>query len=253
MSKRDQISTLLKGIESGDPASVVVVNEARYVQHNPMTREGSVGLAELFKRLSQTSPKVVLARMFEDGDYVFGHVEYDFATVAVGFEVFRFEDGFAVEHWDNLQHRPDGPNPSGRSMLDGSTELTDLDVTEVNRSLGRAFVTQVLVGRQLDRFGRYIDDDLIEHDPHRSDGAEQLRTALEAELPNGDPVLAYRTLHRVLAEGNFVLCASEGALDGVHSALYDLFRIADGKIVEHWDSIEPIPPRSDWQNDNGKF
>jgi predicted SnoaL-like aldol condensation-catalyzing enzyme len=57
----------------------------------------------------------------------------------------------------------------------------------------------------------------------------------------------------VLAEGNFVLCAAEGTFDGVNSALYDLVRIADGKIVEHWDSIEPIPPRSEWNNDNGKF
>ena len=253
MTKRDQIRTLLKGIETGDPESVVVVNEAKYVQHNPMTSEGSVGLAELFKRLSQTSPRVQLVRMFEDGDFVFGHVEYDFATIAVGFEVFRFEDGFAVEHWDNLQHRPDEPNLSGRTMLDGSTELFDLELTETNRSLGRAFAEEVLIGRQLGLFDRYVHDELIEHDPHRADGADQLRAALAAELANGDPVLAYHTLHRVLAEGNFVLCAGEGALGGVHSAVYDLFRIADGKIVEHWDSIEPIPPRSEWQNDNGKF
>ena len=60
-------------------------------------------------------------------------------------------------------------------------------------------------------------------------------------------------LHRVLAEGSFVLSVSEGSLGGVHSSFYDLFRIAEGKIVEHWDTIEAIPPRSDWKNDNGKF
>ncbi len=32
-----------------------------------------------------------------------------------------------------------------------------------------------------------------------------------------------------------------------------LFRVAEGKLVEHWDTIEAIPPRSAWKNDNGKF
>ena len=50
--RKDQIRKLLKGIETGDPESVTVVNENKYIQHNPLTREGSEGLAELFKRLS---------------------------------------------------------------------------------------------------------------------------------------------------------------------------------------------------------
>jgi predicted SnoaL-like aldol condensation-catalyzing enzyme len=252
-TKRAQIRTLLKGIETGDPESVVVVNEAKYVQHNPMTKEGSEGLAELFKRLSQTSPRVVILRMFEDGDYVFGHVEYDFAEVVTGFEVFRFEDGFAVEHWDNLQHQQSEPNASGHTMIDGATDITDLDRTESNRELVRSFADEVLVDRSLDRLGHYVSDDLIEHDPRRSDGFAVLRTALAETTSAGEPTIGYGRIHRVLAEGNFVLSAAEGTFDGVHSALYDLVRIADGQIVEHWDSIEAIPPRSEWNNVNGKF
>jgi predicted SnoaL-like aldol condensation-catalyzing enzyme len=57
----------------------------------------------------------------------------------------------------------------------------------------------------------------------------------------------------LLVEGNFGLCVSEGFLDGVHSSFYDLFRVADGKIVEHWDTTEAVPPRSEWKNENGKF
>ena len=61
----DRIRALLKSIETGDPAGVSVVNEARYIQHNPQTREGSEGLAALFKRLSETSPRVNVVRAFE--------------------------------------------------------------------------------------------------------------------------------------------------------------------------------------------
>ena len=88
--RKDQICALLKGIETGDPRAVEVVNESMYIQHNPLTREGNEGLAELFKRLAKTSPKVEIVRVFADGDYVFAHTDYDFNVREVGFEVFRF-------------------------------------------------------------------------------------------------------------------------------------------------------------------
>lgn len=142
-SKKEQICTLLKGIETGDPESVTVVNESKYIQHNPLTRTGNVGLAELFKRLSKTNPHVEIVRVFEDGEFVFAHTDYDFNVVEVGFEVFRFENGLVVEHWDNLQSKPSGPNLSGHTMLDGATEAIDLDKTEENRAFIRSFVDEV--------------------------------------------------------------------------------------------------------------
>ncbi|MBL8942455.1 MAG: hypothetical protein JNK45_04875, partial [Myxococcales bacterium] len=63
----------------------------------------------------------------------------------------------------------------------------------------------------------------------------------------------YTRVHRVLAEGNFVLVMSEGEYGGVATAFYDLFRVEGGKIAEHWDTIEPIPARESWKNPNGKF
>ena len=101
--RKDQICTLLKGIETGDEASVAVVSAEKYIQHNPQTHEGGEGLAALFKRLSRSSPRVNIVRIFSDGDYVFGHTEYDFSSSRIGFEVFRFEGDLAVEHWDNIQ------------------------------------------------------------------------------------------------------------------------------------------------------
>ena len=73
--RKKQIYTLLKGIETGDAEAVAVVDEEKYIQHNPQTHEGSEGLAALFKRLSKTSPRVNLVRVFEDGDYIFAHTE----------------------------------------------------------------------------------------------------------------------------------------------------------------------------------
>ena len=252
LKKKDQIRAFLKAIETGDAAAVEVVNEEKYIQHNPHTHEGSEGLAVLFKRLSKTEPRVNIVRAFEDGDFVFAHTEYDFSTEEIGFEVFRFEDGRAVEHWDNLQSRQ-GPNPAGRSMVDGPTEAEDPARTEANRDTVRSFVGEVFVGRQLDRLEGYFDGErLVQHDPEIGDGLPSWRAALEA-MHDGAPRLRYDCIHRVLAEGNFVLCVSEGFLAGVHSSFYDLFRLEAGKLVEHWNTIEAVPPRAEWKNDNGKF
>lgn len=251
-SNKDRIAALLKSIETGDPGPVAVVNEAKYIQHNPQTQEGSEGLAALFKRLSLTNPRVNIVRRFEDGDYVFAHTEYDFATRRIGFELFRFEDGQAVEHWDNIQPRL-GPNPSGRIMVDGPTISTDHHLTEQNRELIRAFVNSVLIECRHDQLADFIDaENYAEHNPRLSDDIETLKTAL-AERHGDRPAIDYRQQHRLHAEGDFVLSVCEGENHGVHSSFYDLFRVANGKIVEHWDTTEKIAPKSEWKNNNGKF
>lgn len=252
LAKKEQIRALLKSIETGDPGPIAVVNEDRNIQHNPQTHEGSEGLAALFQRLSKTSPRVNIVRAFEDGEFVFAHTEYDFSRRNVGFEVFRFEEGRAVEHWDNIQARQE-PNQSGRSMVDGPTAAVDHELTEVNRALVRSFLELVLIGGQLDQLTDYVTEDAFaEHNPELADDISILRRALDAS--DGSPRhIDYRRVHRVLAEGNFVLGVCEGNSGGAHCAFYDLFRVVDGRLVEHWDTTETIAPRSAWKNNNGKF
>ena len=102
LKRKNQIRALLKGIETGDPDSVAVVNSDKYIQHNPQTREGGEGLAALFKRLSRSSPRVNVVRAFSDGDYVFAHTEYEFSF----YDLFRLNQGKLVEHWDTTEAIP---------------------------------------------------------------------------------------------------------------------------------------------------
>ena len=252
VSKKDQIRALLKSIETGNSEPIAVVNEAKYIQHNPQTHEGSEGLAVLFQSLSRTSPRVNIVRTFEDGDFVFAHTEYDFTNRNIGFEVFRFEDGQAVEHWDNIQRRQ-GHNKIGRSMVDGPTEAVDHELTESNRAFVRSFVETVLVDGELSRLADYVDEKTYaEHNPRLIDNVSAFKIELEVS-DKGQRHVDYQQVHRVLAEGNFVLCVSEGFLGEDHSAFYDLFRVEEGKLAEHWDTTEKIAPKNEWKNDNGKF
>ena len=243
--RKAKIRSLLGAIATGDPAAVAVVDESRYIQHNPQTHEGSEGLAALFARLAKTNPRVNLVRVFADGDFVFAHTEYDFATRRIGFEVFRFDGEYAVEHWDNIQPRL-GPNASGRSMVDGPTAATDLERTEAMRARVHSFVEDVLIPADFAAVAAYVEANLVQHHWDSVDG----RDAFVARLRNG---ARYTKLHRVLAEGSFVLAVSEGFDGDRHVAFYDLFRLNGQRIAEHWCTIEEVPPASEWKNHNGKF
>jgi len=253
LNKKEKIHELLKGIETGDPDAVSVVNEGKYIQHNPQTHEGSEGLAVLFKRLSETSPHVNIVRIFEDGDFVFAHTEYDFSTRNIGFEIFRFENNQAVEHWDNIQKRK-GPNSSGHTMVDGITEVTDHEITEKNRLVIQSFVENVLIQGQLDKLNDYINQNqYTEHNPGLGDDLTGLRVNLSTSSQDNLNYINYDKCHHILAEGNFVMSVCEGHANQAPTSFFDLYRLKSGMIIEHWDTTESIPPRSEWKNNNGKF
>ncbi|CAH8197840.1 hypothetical protein VAEKB19_3260001 [Vibrio aestuarianus] len=85
-----------------------------------------------------------------------------------------------------------------------------------------------------------------------ADGLSGLGVALKQLAEAGMPMV-YSKNHVIIGEGNFMLSVSEGQFMNQHVAFYDLFRVDNGKIVEHWDTIEAIPPKSEWKNGNGKF
>jgi len=132
-------------------------------------------------------------------------------------------------------------------MVDGVTEVTDHEMTESNRKIVKSFVDEVLIQGDLDKLNGYINQEhYVEHNPKLGDDIGQLKTVLS-------DFSDYKQCHRLLAEGNFVLSVCEGYDNKIHTSFFDLYRIDDGKIVEHWDTTEAIPLRSEWKNSNGKF
>ncbi len=252
LSHKQKALSLLKSIETGDPVPAGYIDPERYTQHNTGIADGAAGFAELLKKLPPKSAKVNTARVFQDGDFVVTHTEYDFFGPKIGFDIFRFEKGKIVEHWDNLQSTQKA-NPSGHTMIDGPTEIGDAAPTARNKKLVRSFVEDVLVNGRMDALAGYFDGDrYIQHNPAIADNLSGLARALK-ELAKQGIVMKYDRIHRVLGEGNFVLVVSEGSFGGKHTSFYDLFRVEKGKIAEHWDVIETISPKEEWKNANGKF
>jgi len=252
LTNKEKVVALLTSIETGDPTPIGYINPDTYIQHNLMVADGLEGFGAVMKQLPEGSAKATVARAFQDGDYVVAHTKYNFFGPKVGFDVFRFENGKIVEHWDNLQDIV-LETASGRSQVDGPTEVIDLDKTDENKVLVKGFVEDVLKGKNPGKITEYVStEDFRQHNPAVGDGLGALGNALK-EMANAGMPVRYTENHMILGEGNFVLSVSEGQFLGNHVAFYDLFRIEGGRIVEHWDTIETIPPRAEWKNDNGKF
>ncbi|QTD47214.1 nuclear transport factor 2 family protein [Ottowia testudinis] len=253
--RKTQVRALLKSIETGDAAPVAVIDPHRYTQHNLAIADGLAGFGAALAALPPGSARVNTVRVFQDGDYVFAHTDYDFFGPKIGFDIFRFDaaSGRIVEHWDNLQPKPAQPNPSGRRMTDGPSQAADLAHTAANKALVRAFVDDILVNGRMERLASYFDGDrYLQHNPQIADGLSGLGAALKAMAAAG-VTMRYDRIHAVLGEGNFVLVVSEGQFGGQPTSFYDLFRVEHGQIAEHWDVIEPIAPRAEWKHGNGKF
>jgi predicted SnoaL-like aldol condensation-catalyzing enzyme len=250
--KKQQVRDLLKAIETGEGGPLAVIDPNKYVQHNLRVKDGLAGFREFLGQLPKGSIRVNTARIFQDGDIVFVHSEYNIYGPKVAFDVFRFEDRRIVEHWDNIQEKPASANPSGHTMTDGPTELQDLEKTEANKRLARSFVEDILNGRMDKLAGYYDGDRYTQHNPQIADGFSGLGASLKAMAERGI-TMKYDRIRRVLGEGNFVLTVSEGQLGEKLVSFYDLFRVENGKIAEHWDTIEEILPKDQWKNNNGKF
>lgn len=248
---------LINTFANGDAEMAATLLDEGYIQHNlayGTGRDAFVGSVE-YLAAADTATAVNTIRAFADGDYVFLQTVYNFAGAGeqVAFDIFRFnEAGLIAEHWDNLASVAE-PNPSGHTQIDGTMEIAEPGRTAQNRQLVCDFLFDVMQGNKPEKTPDYFDGDTyIQHNTAIADGLSGLSDALAALAEQGIEMIYDRT-HMVLAQGDFVLAVSEGSYAGAPTSYYDLWRVANGKIAEHWDVMETIADASTWANDNGKF
>ena len=227
-----------------------------FVQHDPNLADGLAGMKSLAAEVANSpTADITIYRTLVDEDFVLLHSRYDgvgrYGASAIAFDLFRFRDGKIVEHWGG-QEPETPPNLSGRTQVDGPTEVLDREKTEANRALVRTYRETVMVSLRFDRIEEFIEDaHYAQHASKIGDGIARLRDRIASVAKEGGQL--FLTPRRFVAEGNFVLVLTDGELPSGPTALYDLFRVENGKIVEHWDVLTPIPPRNQWKNSNGPF
>ena len=257
MTQIEKAKALIGTFATGDAEKARSLLADGYIQHNLAYGTGAEAFCGSVTYLGSAPVKTTVntIRAFEDGDKVFMQTVYNFAGAGeqVAFDIFRFDsDGKIAEHWDNLAPKA-VPNPSGHTQIDGYAKLEDLGKTEANRELVKNFLVDVMQGKHPEKTPEYFaGDKYIQHNTGIADGLSGLGAALEALQKQGIAMI-YNKTHQILAQGNFVLAVSEGTFGGVPTSYYDLWRIENGKIAEHWDVMETIAEKSTWQNQNGKF
>ena len=246
MSTKEAVGAFLGAVLKNDPATMRQLANADYIQHNPYVPTGLepfIGMLPVLQGAGTTAENV---RMFQDGNYVFMHniwhnAQPFGADEMVAFDIIRVDaHGKVAEHWDAMAPRVE-QTASGRTQTDGPVAPKDLDQTEANKALAKSMVEDLLMGKNPAKIGEYISAERYhQHNPQIKDGLAGLGEAV-AYLTSQNNMFKYTKIHKVLGEGDFVLVISEGQWNGTTNAFYDLLRFENGRAVEHWDVIQPVP------------
>lgn len=121
---------------------------------------------------------------------------------------------------------------------------------ERNKRIVLDFYEQALNRKDFDAASPYLGR-YIQHNPNAADGPEGLKGFLEF-LKKTYPE-SHSTITNVMVDGDYVILRVHAVrVPGTRGdAIVDIFRVKDGKIEEHWDSVQPIPETS--RNGNGMF
>ena len=125
------------------------------------------------------------------------------------------------------------------------------DQEEMNKKIVLDFYDKAINQKDFAAASQYLGTKYIQHNPLAADGPEGLKNFLEFAKTN---LPTYHTeFKRVLADGNYVIvhALAKANPDDRGTAVMDIFRLENGKVVEHWDVAQPIPEKS--ANQNGMF
>lgn len=131
-------------------------------------------------------------------------------------------------------------------------QAADARQMETNKKNVVEFYNAVLNEKDFEKASKYVGATYIQHNPIGADGLDGIKgfiNFLKEKFPQNKS-----EIKRVFADGNYVIvhvhAVREPGTRG--NAIFDLFRLDDnGKIVEHWDAVQPIPEKS--LNNNTMF
>jgi predicted SnoaL-like aldol condensation-catalyzing enzyme len=127
----------------------------------------------------------------------------------------------------------------------------DAKQMEDNKKTVAAFYDAGLNQKDFDRASQYLGPRYTQHNPGAADGPEGLKSFiafLKDKFPSN-----HSEIKRIFADGDYVIvhvhAVREPGTRG--NAIIDIFKLENGKVVEHWDVVQPIPEKP--ANNNGMF
>jgi predicted SnoaL-like aldol condensation-catalyzing enzyme len=243
-----------------------------YMQHNPMAATGRAAVMAFFasrprvEEVPATIPNLVT--MIAEGDKVVLALvrELDDPTApgetytTTWFDMFRLEDGMIQEHWDVATLPPGFPAPSGPGgplPVTGATTAADqiamLASDDPQLAANKRLVFDMWRGlvdaSQEGLAPQWLDEGYIQHNPNAATGRAGVQAYFATRPDTEIQDQTIWPLVDVVAEGDLVALAfsrtypKPDAPDETYTTTwFDLFRIEDGVIAEHWDIAEKGAP-----------
>ncbi|MEO0684518.1 MAG: hypothetical protein AAFY76_05580 [Cyanobacteria bacterium J06649_11] len=244
--QENAINLNMEGIRDGNAREAVTkYTGRRYTQHSTGVRNGVEGFLEFFEPFLKRCPvrDIRIVRSITDGQYVFVQAFQDINNGDakwVTTDLFDTDQNDKIiEHWDVIAAFEDG-SASGHDQVDGPTEIQELEATDDNKEIVRAFMCDVMVLGQTDKLASYINRDA-------------LVTHISSDVGSFDDYVgAYHQVFKIIGQGNFVVAYSRVLREDQEFARFDIFRLQNGRIEELWVNQELVPPKNEWVN-GGKF
>lgn len=226
-TNRTAVAAALDGLFVSKRVSTIDAYWAEpYLQHNPIAQSGVEAFRSIMGSLV-TSSSFSYERLRTLADCDLAVVQGRYSGSGVVFDMFRLKDGKLVEHWDSDSNQA--------SDAAGATERVASASIEQDRAQVLAFIQQTLVDGDEAKATTLLDSSYEEHRQASASGAAAFLEYVAKDA------ITYSKVHHVIADGGYVFTLSEGRLGSVAYGFYDLFRLKDGKIVEHWDSRRRVP------------
>ncbi|KAF1319106.1 hypothetical protein FI667_g13322, partial [Globisporangium splendens] len=220
---------------------------ATYLQHNPFVKDGPQELKDFIGSSGNTSYDI--SAVAAAGDLVWSHSRsFEAGSFSIVVDIFRVKDGKIVEHWDVSQPEvPASQTASGRPMFpvtqsatpasvvkgcSDTIECPSKEVLEANKALTASALDAFFNKRDASAVDKYVGSTYLQHNPTAKDDAEELKKLINS-MPEGSKF----ELGTIVAEGDLVWTHGRytDAPGTPASIVVDVFRVKDGKLVEHWD------------------
>ncbi|GAA3984007.1 nuclear transport factor 2 family protein [Mucilaginibacter dorajii] len=215
-----------------------------YKQHNPIVAQGRSGITGMINYLKTLPPppadaKSPIIRAIQEGDFVVTHLDIQFMGKRMAvIDLFKLKDGMLAEHWDAIQEMPDQAGQAVTST-NGTVEINETASEENSKRVVRQFYAAVIDRKPATGL---IKADYVEHDPSVIASGKNLDGYLQQGADRNIKI------HRVIAEGDFVVVQSQFNREGKTYVLYEIFRVQDQQIAEHWSVEQPVPDGVEAEN-----